>query len=783
MTGSVRRLAILIATITLVLIGFSADTPHAAQLTPTVQSNDFFPVGVWYSGGKARAPMLERIDASSEQRWGKDLDQIKSLGFNTVKTWVDWATAEPQPGQYHLENLDLLLKLAQQRGLRVVVQLYLDSAPDWVGKRYPDGKFVDRSGAVIESQSAPGFCIDHPGVRKEIVGFLSELSRRANQFTALYAWDVWSEPHVINWAEFPYLTNPEFCFCPNSQRRFREWLKQKYGTLDAINAAWYRHFENWEQVEPPRGSTILSYTDYLDWRAFIDDKLAGDLRTRVDAIRSADRQHPITSHAASPGMFGLPTDGYGNPDDWKMAANADYYGTSIYPRHSQSTRPWPYQMLSAGLDFERSAGRSYGKGFWIGELQAGQGITGMRIADPVRGDDEKYWMWKVVSHGARQIAIYAYYPMSSGFESGGYGLINLDGTLTPRSQEAGKTAQIIAREGRELLEARPAPAQVAVLYNRLSYMVGGAQPSLSRLGNATRDSLMGLHRAFFEQQIPIDFISPVDLIENRAAQYKIIFLPFPVMMSKDTAEAVTRYIQNGGTVVAEARLAWNDERGFASDRVPGFNFSEVFGVREKEIRNNEKPILKTLAAPELAGLTAGTDVQTEAFEEDLEPASGTTVLARWPNNEAAVTSHAFGKGKAIMVGSFAALTYQRHPEAASTKHFLLALARAAGVTPEVEVSGNGSSEVEVRRMLVRVTPRGEYCFVFNHAAAAADAKITIANGWQTAFATDVLTGNPVDVGAGNPRKMIPQPTNGKIVLSKTVPAGGVWVVRLNESTE
>jgi beta-galactosidase len=473
---SFYRTAILIFTIALVVICFTADTPHAAQLTPVVQPADFFPVGVWYSGGKARAPMLERIDATSEQRWGKDLDQIKSLGFNTVKTWVDWATAEPQPGQYHFENLDLLLKLAQQRGLRVVVQIYLDSAPDWVGKRYPDGKFVDRSGAVVESQSAPGFCIDHPGVRKEIVGFLSELSRRANQFTAMYAWDVWSEPHVINWAEFPYLTNPEFCFCVNSQRRFREWLKQKYGTIDAINAAWYRHFENWGQVEPPRGSTILSYTDYLDWRAFIDDKLAGDLRTRVDAIRSADRQHPITSHAASPGMFGSPTDGYGNPDDFKMAANADYYGTSIYPRHSQSTRPWPYQMLSAGLDFERSAGRSYGKGFWIGELQAGQGITGMRIADPVRSADETYWMWKVVSHGARQIAIYAYYPMSSGFESGGYGLINLDGTLTPRSQDAGKTAQIIAREGRELLEAKPAPAQVAVLYNRLSYMVGGAQP-------------------------------------------------------------------------------------------------------------------------------------------------------------------------------------------------------------------------------------------------------------------------------------------------------------------
>ncbi len=127
----------------------------------------------------------------------------------------------------------------------------------------------------------------------------------------------------------------------------------------------------------------------------------------------------------------------------------------------------------------------HGKGFWIGELQAGQGVTGMRIADPVDSHDEEFWMWKVLSHGAREIAVYAWYPMNSGFESNGYGLINLDGTLTPRARAAGKVAQEIARNGGDLLATEPARAQVAVLFNRLSYMVGGSEPSLSKLGNAT----------------------------------------------------------------------------------------------------------------------------------------------------------------------------------------------------------------------------------------------------------------------------------------------------------
>ncbi len=719
-------------------------------------SDSFYPAAVWYSGGKARAPMLEPIDSTSAARWGKDLDQIKATGFNTIKTWVDWATAEPKPGEFSFANLDLIMQLAQARGIRVIVQIYLDSAPDWVGHRYPDGRFVDRSGAIIDTQSAPGFCIDHSGVRREIVNFLGALSREANRYPALYGWDVWSEPHVINWAEFPYLRNPEFCFCSSSQARFREWLKAKYQTLDRINAAWYRKFENWNQVEPPRYPTILSYTDYIDWRSFIDDKLAGDLKTRIDAIRSADTIHPITSHAAAPALFTSPTDGYGEPDDWKMSDTADFFGTSIYPKHSQSTQPWSYGKLAAGLDFTRSAGHSFGKGFWIGELQAGQGATGMRIADPVTADDEQFWMWQAVAHGARELAIYAWYPMSSGFESNGYGLINLDGTITERARIAGSVAKILNHHASELLNAQPAPAQVAILYNRLSYMVGGSQPSLSNLGNAERDSLTGLYRAFFEQQVPIDFVHPEDVIHNKLNQYKILFMPFPVMLSKVTAEGIKNYIQSGGTVVAEARLGWNDERGFASDIIPGFGLNEVFGAREKLIRPVEHPLLtiKGQAQP----------VPGAAYEEELEPRPGAHVLGQFADGEPAVVANSWGKGKAILIGSFVALAYNAGPSDAA-KQFLISLARAAGVSQELEIAGQGTSELEARRM---VSGREQLVFVFNHSKSSADSTVSIHLPWQLGQAHDLFDESSVPF----------QMKNGRAEFHKNLAAGEIWVFSL-----
>lgn len=740
---------------------------NTAQLhgsTGTDGGNAFYPAAVWYSGGRARAPMLEKVDASSPQRWGADLDAIKADGFNTVKTWIDWQTGEPSQGNFDFDNLNLLMKLAQQRGLRVIVQIYLDSAPNWIGKMYPSGRFVDSSGAVINSQSAPGYNLDDPGVRKEAVAFLEALSRDANQFPALYGWDVWSEPHVINWAEFPYLSNPEFGFNPSTQARFRAWLQAKYHTLTALNAAWYRTYTDWSNVEAPRFPTILSYTDYIDWRMFIDQKLAGDLALRTRAIRVFDKEHPVASHSDAPSLFTYPTDGYGEPDDFLMSASADFYGTSMYPKHSESVHPWSSGMLDTALDFSRSAGHSIGKGFWIGELQAGQGATGMRIAAPVTAADETFWIWQVVAHGAREFAVYAWYPMSSGFESNGYGLIDLDGTITDRARAAGKAASIVSRHAAEILNATPAPAQIAILYNRLSYMVGGSQPSLSKLGRAPIDSAMGLHAVFAEKQIPVDFVSTQEVATGKLSQYKILFVPFPVMLSADVAEGIKEYARNGGTVVAEARLAWNNERGFASPIIPGIGLDKVFGAREKLIKPVEKPEIAIGSEAGLPGWTDGVAVSGAAFEEELEAYPRAEVLGRFSDGEPAVIENSFGKGETILLGSFLGLGYEKHPDA-GTQEFLLSLAKLAGVSPEVNVSGAGAANVEVRRL---DSGNEQIVFVFNDSDTAADIDVSVDVPWTVAHATDWMNGHDVPLEA----------KQGQVVLKKEFAPHGVWVVGL-----
>ncbi|MHB8056009.1 MAG: beta-galactosidase, partial [Candidatus Aminicenantales bacterium] len=398
------------------------------------KTRGFFPVSVWYPGGKARAPMLETVTPESAAAWRNDLRQIKSLGFNTVRTWIEWTACEREEGRYDFAALNLICDLAEEVGLRVIVQVYIDSAPDWVGLRYPDGKFVSSNGVAIQSQAAPGFCFDHPGVREKILRFFGEAAKVVKDKPAFYGWDLWSEPHIINWAEVYYvgdLENVQFCYCPSTQARFREWLRAKYGTISGLNKAWYRTFRDWEEVEPPRYGTILTYTDYIDWKDFISDKLAEDLRFKAEAVKAAVPEGIVTSHSATPGLFSRP-DWAGTPDDRKMADSVDFYGTSIYPKHAWTIKPWSPFYRSSGLDFVRSMGRK-NRGFYIGELQAGYGVFGMKMSVPVVGADLRDWIWSTVAYGARAVNIYAYYPMSSGYEGGGYGLVELDGKITERA--------------------------------------------------------------------------------------------------------------------------------------------------------------------------------------------------------------------------------------------------------------------------------------------------------------------------------------------------------------
>jgi beta-galactosidase len=631
----------------------------AALLLPSVSlaqdrrvgenKDDFFPFSVWYVGGKARAPMVSEITPTSRQEWRSDLQQIKDLGFNTVRTWVEWARSEPRHGEYDFENLRMLFELAQEVGLRVFIQVYVDSAPDWVGRMYPHTRFVTQSGYAVPPQSAPGYCTDNPEIAGLVYGFYSQVAKVAAEYPHFYGWDLWSEPHIINWAGLDYLTNPQYCYCHGTMARFREWLRRKYGALEVFNQAWHRGFESWEEVEPPRFSTILTYSDYTDWKTFIQERLAGDLGRRDTAIRQGGSTHVITSHAAVSSLTQSPRSGSGSPDDFMMAKQVDYYGTSIYPKHNHPRSHWPYWRIMSVMEFQRSANLDNG-GWYVGEFQAGNGTIGLSLSEPVTGQDQRLWAWSAIAYGAKGINVYAYYPMSSGYESGGYGLVNLDGTLTDRAVQTGGIGRIIDANQELLIPSRPVPARVGILYDRLNQLVGGPRGG----GDNYHDHLVGYYRAFAENNVPVEFVHRTDLEQGNVSQYDLLILPYPLMMTRSAAEGLKRYVEQGGHAVAEARLAWNDERGFASEILPGLGLHEVFGVREQQAWTTDEVDLavQDVSHPALARLDRGDLLRGAMFANTVRTLSPDARVLATINGEPAVVSSRYGSGETLFIGSF-----------------------------------------------------------------------------------------------------------------------------------
>jgi hypothetical protein len=185
------------------------------------------------------------------------------------------------------------------------------------------------------------------------------------------------------------------------------------------------------------------------------------------------------------------------------------------------------------------------------------------------------------------------------------------------------------------------------------------------------------------------------------------------------------------------------------------------------IKPADKVRMQAEASSELPGIASHTEMGGEAFEEDLAPLPGATVLAHFPGGNAAIIENSNGKGKAVLLGSFLALAYDRDHDPA-IRDLFLSLARAAGVSQDVEVSGSVTSELEVRRLAGKGY---QLVFVFNHAGNPTAASLRIRLPWTAHEARDLLTNQPISF----------ENKLGTAVFHKNLKAEEVWVFEVRAS--
>ena len=690
----------------------------------------FVPVGVWYGGGTVRPPVTAADAEPHRDEWRGDLKAIRALGFNSIRTWVDWSAIEPAQGQYRFEALDQILELAGDTGLRVVLQVFPDSPPDWL-VQYSDSRVAGPGNTAWDSR-APDSCVDNPRIREALGGFIAAVSARAARHESFYAIDPWSQSKAAG-----------VCFCAHTVRRFREWLREQYTTLDALNAAWRRTYKDWSDVHAPADESTGTLVDRVDWGMFLRFKRKEDLQFAARA--SAPRgPHPTSSHSRTPSvLLSDPT-----ADDWLMGSAVDYYGAALNPKPVGS-QEWSAGYLAAALDGIRSAGGL--RGWWLASLQSGQAVDSAAIGPPVRPSDLRLWSWAALARGARAIFYYAWYPMSAGSDAGGYGLLEPGGRVGEGARAAGAFAGIVSRNPALFAPLRPRLSSVAILYNPSSSLALGRSTS-GGSGPDLRDSLLGIHRALFERSVSADFVHADEIVAGGASTYRVIFLPAPLVVHEPLAAVLASYVRSGGTIVSEARPAWRDEQGRASARVPGLGLDEVFGAREREVRPVER--VEMLMERELDGALsalAGKPVQGAGYAESLEiTGSSVRVMARFPGadgapGDPAIVLSRYGAGRAVLIGSLPGAAVQENPDAArSSGDLLAALAASAGARPDVRLSG-ATGLVETRYL---ESSAATVLIAINHADTAQQITMTFPSDTPEAIWLNLETGASVNFVAG-----------------------------------
>jgi len=109
----------------------------------------------------------------------------------------------------------------------------------------------------------------------------------------------------------------DFDFSDQSLAAMRGWLKERYGTLAALNRQWGTSFTAWDLVTPDTTNEAMrradeNYSSWSDFKEWMDISYARALKMGVDAVRSVDPEAHV-------GIGGAQMPGWGGYDYWRLS--------------------------------------------------------------------------------------------------------------------------------------------------------------------------------------------------------------------------------------------------------------------------------------------------------------------------------------------------------------------------------------------------------------------------------------------------------------------------------
>lgn len=629
--------------------------------------------------------------------------------------------------------------------------------------------FDDGPGPFVNIDDVRGAASATPGVNpafpkyldlSDPAGFAKLLARADATGRWLAARPLIASYQMAN--ESPYLNGGRLCPSPAADADFRQWCRDRYKTLDAVNDLWNTHYSRWDDIEQIVSARFLEEAKSqpqatgaaaVDWTA--------SLAHLSDAVVDRMRKNPGQAMDWLRFRTAVTLRAYeAFHDAVKRLSPSTLISTNLcWPAFNpQTTMEFYPKMDVTMVDICYTAGLPRGLGTPCEMMDSLEMAETCAPDKPVWGIETYYqpqWPaeymalqnWGLLAHGMTNNLVFDWKPYSDAgpvksaraWEAPKappmWFIIDKDGTKLPgygayvRSHEEIR-AYDVKYDG---LRIKRAPANVAfyVSLDTAQYveMQTGSKPWGSPW-QVTRNNLVYLLRM---NGVAIDYVDD-NTLPSSPGQFNTIVVPASCVLSQQAASRLARFAQAGGAVVLAGMSgvcdpwlrkypniggpAWADLRWTAPDFEPAAAAVSFGGLEEKRA-------------------FAGVDIGRMPAADPIDDDAGRLIGWRRP----------WGKGKLVAYGVFPA-RYNPDPHSPPAldgwAKQMIALAGlpvsarwiASGAF-ETGATGAGSPVVEI--VVRQKGPDDRFVFCLNQGGAG-DGAVSVATGTSGWTAADALTG-------------------------------------------
>lgn len=468
-----------------------------------------------------------------EEYWARDAQRMRALGLTYVRIGeFAWGRIEKSEGSFSWDWMDRAIDVLASAGLRVVLGTPTATPPKWLCEAYPEILPVD-----VHTGLTRGF-----GSRRHY-DFSSETYLvQAERITEAMAARYGNHPHVAGWQ-----TDNELCChdttmsaSPAARDKFRAYCARRYGTIEALNAAWGNVFwsmeyDHFDQIDLPFFTVCETNPAHrLAYRRFASEQVVRFHDVMIGAIRRHAAPHQwVTHNIIPPATTGV--------DNAALTRQLDFVSYDNYPlgfsdqlMANTPAEEWqPFMRTGhpdlAALNFDSVRGLSKGA-WWVMEQQPGPVNWAPHNPSPAPGM-VRHWTLQAFAHGAACVAYFRWRQVPFAQEQMHAGL------LRPDDVQAAAWAEVeqVAAELKLLGDmSAPAPrADIAILIDPVS----GWVDDIERQGAGYHYPALVFqyYGALRALGVDVDFVSAGD---GGLDGYRLVLIPALAVVDDATLHAL-----------------------------------------------------------------------------------------------------------------------------------------------------------------------------------------------------------------------------------------------------